>query len=256
VRYTRRVQVRDARVLSSLLVLGALGCNSSGAGPTAAFSVVMNGTTHLATSTADPTLQVEIDCDDDTGDGHFFGITPIVDGKRLEITMWGALFPFVTPDFDAGEIACIGVQSDATQLTVRFEAGSYAGLVPTAPAEPVPLSAELYVGADGHLAARLSGLYYMFPTAQGTTLAITDAAGATTTRTVTPTSPMSTEYFDDVASVLVQDGEHGEIAMEGSIRRLQMQVWDLTMDGGFELDTDHAFKDLGQASVDLAVTFR
>ena len=53
-----------------------------------AFTMVASGVGFVATSTSNAKLQVEVDCDDETTDGRYFGVAPVLDGKRLQIAMW------------------------------------------------------------------------------------------------------------------------------------------------------------------------
>lgn len=221
--------------------------------PGAAFAIVTSGSTYVATSATDPRFVVEVDCDDETADGRYFGISPVLDGTRLEVPMYGGpVFPFFTPDFEAGEIRCVRIESDDTRLLVRFEVGSYRMLDPTGPDEPVPLEAAFSI-ESGRFVARASGLYYMMLTKTNTTVRITH--GAEDTRTITESSPEFTETFDDVTSVEVDDSIYGPLSIEALIARLQLQLYD---DGseGFELDLDHAYKDRGQLSVMATITLR
>lgn len=229
------------------------GVVSTGSEPDAAFTIVKTGTTYVATSTAEPSLAVEIDCDDETTDDRYFGISPAIDGQRLEIPMYGGpVFPLLVPDFDAGTIACIRVETDDTRLLVRLEAGSYQMLDPAASDTPVPLEVAFTV-EDGRLVARATGIYYMMLTRADTTLTITH--GAVDMRTIDAETVAFTENYDGVTSIAAADSIYGPIAIAGDIARLQVQLYD---DGseGFELDLDHAFKDLGQTSVALTLVFR
>jgi hypothetical protein len=221
--------------------------------PAAAFTIVESGSTHLATSATDPRFVVEVDCDDETADGRYFGISPVLDGTRLEVPMYGGpRFPLFTPDFEAGEIRCVRLESDETRLFVRFEVGSYRMLDPSGPDEPVPLEAAFSI-EDGHLVARVSGIYYMMLTKASTTLRI--AHGEEDARTITESSSAFTETFDDVTRIEADDSIYGSLSIEAMIARLQLQLYD---DGseGFELDLDHSFKDRGQRSVMATVVFR
>jgi hypothetical protein len=225
--------------------------SSSGAPP--AFTIEELGTTFVATSTADPSFVVEVDCDDAATDGRELGIAPVIAGKRFEIPMYGGpLFPLVAPDFDAGEARCVSVESDETSLLVRLEAGSYQMLDPAAADQPVPLDAAFSIEA-GQLVARVSGLYYILLTRANTELEIT-AGGEAVTRTIMTSSAEFTEYFDDVTSIIADDSIYGPLAIDTAISRLQIQLYD---DGseGFELDVDHSFKELGQVSVMSTITF-
>jgi hypothetical protein len=231
---------------------GSAGDDASIVKPGSAFTIVQSRSTYVATSTSNPRFAVEIDCDDETADGRYFGISPVLDGKRLEIAMYGGpKFPVFTPDFDAGAIRCTRIESDDTKLIVRLEAGSYKALDPAASDEPVPLAATFSFEA-GHLVATLSGLYYMMLTRTNTTLRITH--GELATRTITNSSAAFTEMFDDVTSIAVDDSVYGRLSIQAAIARLQVQLYD---DGsqGFELDLDHAFKDRGQKIVVSTITF-
>lgn len=218
-----------------------------------AFTIEAVGPNWIATSTADPGLVVEIDCDDETLDGRSYGIAPVIDGLRFEIAMYGGpLFPLFTPDLDAGDVVCLGVESDDTRLLVQLRAGSYQALDPAAVDEPVPVDAAFSI-EGGRLVARLSGLYYTMLTRADTDLRIAHGGGEAML-TVTTGSPAFTEYFDDVTSITADDSIYGHLEIEAAIARLQVQLYD---DGseGFELDLDHTFKERGQASVMSTITF-
>lgn len=225
---------------------------STSGGPDAAFTITKTGTTFIATSTADPRFGVEIDCDDEATDGRYFGVTPVIDGQRLEVQMYGGpLFPLFTPDFDAGTSACVQVESDDVRLLVRLETGSYQALDPAATDQPVPLDVEFTIEGD-RMVARTAGIYYMMLTRADTDLTITH--GQVDMRTIDAGTPAFTENFDDVTHLVAADSIYGPLEIDGDIARLQVQLYD---DGseGFELDLDHAFKDLGQTSVTLTVAF-
>lgn len=228
------------------------GVATTGGDADAAFTIVPQGNGFVATATADPSLGVEIDCDDEATDGRFFGIAPVIAGVTLDIPMYGGpRFPMFTPDFDAGTITCVVVESDATRLLVRLEAGSYQMLDPAAADEPVPLEVEFRV-QQGRLVASATGIFYMMLSRASTTLTIEH--GAVDMRTITTDTAGFTEDFDGVTRVVADDSIYGAIAIDGDIARLQLQLYD---DGseGFELDLDHAFKDLGQMSVSLTLGF-
>lgn len=219
----------------------------------AAFTIVQSRSTYVATSTSNPRFKVEIDCDDEMADGRFFGIAPVIDGKRLQISMYGGpMFPIFTPDFDAGAIRCRRIESDDAKLIVGLEAGTYKALDPAGPDQPVPLEAAFSI-EGGHLVARLSGIYYVMLTRANTALRIVH--GELSTQTITTSSAGFTEMFDDVTSIAVDDSIYGQLTIDAVIARLQVQLYD---DGseGFELDLDHAFKDRGQRSVVSTITVR
>lgn len=225
---------------------------STSGGPDAAFTITKTGTTFIATSTADPRFGVEIDCDDEATDGRYFGVTPVIDGQGLEVQMYGGPhFPLFTPDFDAGTSACVQVESDDVRLLVRLETGSYQALDPAATDQPVPLDVEFTIEGD-RMVARTAGIYYMMLTRADTDLTITH--GQVDMRTIDAATPAFTENFDDVTHLVAADSIYGPLEIDGDIARLQVQLYD---DGseGFELDLDHAFKDLGQTSVTLTVAF-
>jgi hypothetical protein len=219
--------------------------------PGSAFTIVQSRSTYVATSTANPSFTIEIDCDDETTDGRYFGVAPVIDGRRLQVSMYGGpTFPILTPDFDAGSIRCTRIESDDARLIVGLEAGTYKALDPAGPDEPVPLTAAFSI-EGGHLVARASGLYYLMLTRASTVLRI--AHGTLSTRMITNSSAAFTETFDDVTSIAVDDSTYGRLSIDAVIARLQVQLYD---DGsqGIELDLDHAFKDRGQISVMSTIT--
>jgi hypothetical protein len=223
-----------------------------------AFGVVKNGNNYVATSKANASIVIEVDCDDGKADGHDYGITPILNGRRLDAFMWDAKFGFLVPDADAGPMKCVKVESDSSALTVLFEAGSYRTLNPAAPDKPVPLLAVFRLNAEGKLTADVSGLYYMMPSKRNTRLEIGFKNQSTMpmqTRTVTQSAGASIEYFDDVARLLINDADFGVIQVETDIKRLQVEVFGTSPQLEFELDLDHSFKDAGQESVPSKITF-
>jgi len=218
------------------------------------FAIVKTGVNYVATSYAAPGLSVEIDCDDVAGDDHYFGITPVINGRRLDGPLWDSHFGLITPDFDAGAIQCTGVENVEDRLIVKFEAGSYVNLDGAGPDLPVPLDAEFYVDEDLHLVAELSGIYYMLPTTANTTVNLT-YNGTTDTQTQVVSNP-STNYtlnFDGATFIDVSDSVFGHFTIETGIDRLQFQV--RTVDPRFEFDLDHSFKDLGQEVVESRIVF-
>jgi len=218
------------------------------------FAIVQNGANYVATSLAAPGLAVEVDCDDVDGDDHYFGITPVIDGRRLDGPLWDSHFGLITPDFDAGAIQCTSVENVGDRLIVKFQAGSYVNLDGAGPDLPVPLDAELYVDENLHLVAELSGIYYMLPTTADTTVNLT-YNGTIDTQTQVVSNP-ATNYtlnFDGVTFIEVSDSVFGHFTIETSIDRLQFQV--RTVDPRFELDLDHSFKDLGQQVVESRLVF-
>jgi hypothetical protein len=220
------------------------------------FKIVQKGATYTATSYSLPSLEVEIDCDDVYTDDHYFGITPILNGRRLDGALWDSHFGLITPDFDAGETAgdvqCTTVENVADRLLINFEVGSYQNLKRDGPDKPVPLHAEFYVDEQNRLVAELSGIYYILPTTRNSTINIS-YGGMTQTQLVSnPTSDLLI-YFDHVTYLDVFDSLFGHFTVDTNIDRLQFQV--RSADPRFEFDLDHSYKDLGQEVVNSKVTF-
>jgi hypothetical protein len=217
------------------------------------FEIVEDGAHYIATSYANPDLSVEIDCDDVDSDGHYFSITPVIDGRRLEGPLWDSNFGLIVPDFDAGQIECISVQNVDERLVIDIEAGSYMNLDGGGPDQPVPLLAEFFVDDDLRLHAELSGIYYILPTTQDTVADLTFDGGMTESVVVTDPPQNLTVTYDAVTFIDVSDSLFGHFTIETSIDRLQVQI--RTVDPRFEFDLDHSFKELGQQVVNSHISF-
>jgi hypothetical protein len=228
---------------------------SSPSDGSSAFAVIKSGNNYVATSKVNSKIAIEVDCDDGKVDGHDYGITPILNGRRLDAFMWDAKFGFLVPDADAGPMKCVKVESDATELTVLFEAGSYRNLNPAAPDKPVPLLARFRLNDQQKLTADVSGLYYMMPTKRNTSLQLILRDQPTQSRTITESAGASIEYFSDVTRLLINDADFGVIQVDTDIKRLQVEVFATAPQLEFELDLDHSFKDAGQESVSSKITF-
>jgi len=224
------------------------------------FEIVQIENNYFATSYSNHKFKVEIDCDDGAVDDHYFGITPVIDGRRLDGPLWGDVFGLITPDFDAGPAAasviqCVSVENDGDRLKIKFDAGSYRFLknnAPEFPDIPVPANAEFYVDNDQHLVAELEGIYYLLFNKENTSLDIT-AGGVDYIHNIDINSTDATTYYDAVTNIIVSDSIFGDFLIETSIDRLQVQV--RTVDPRFEFDLDHTFKEMGQLSVPSKITF-
>ncbi|MEZ5542155.1 MAG: hypothetical protein R3F42_08930 [Pseudomonadota bacterium] len=218
------------------------------------FEKVQVGNNYIATAHANHNLHVEIDCDDGAVDGHYWGMTPVIDGRRLDGALWGDDFGLITPDFDAGSIQCVGVEAAGDRLIVRFDAGSYRNLKagPDVPDLPVPTYAEFYVDNNRNLVVELEGIYYLLFNKVNTALDIT-AGGLGYTLNYDASSADAVTYYDSVTAVNVSDSIFGDFLIETSIDRLQVQV--RTVDPRFEFDLDHSYTEMGQQSVSSRITF-
>lgn len=193
-------------------------------------------------------LQLEIDADDHRRDGHYEGITPIAGGKRMEGTLYGSKVSLLSPDHDAGPAERVEVLAMDPVLKVRFEGGSYGRLHPAGGTDPVFLEALLSVNERHQLEARLNGLYYIFPTRRGATVAIETLAGKFE-RSIHEPAPKSREYFEGVTKVSVRDSQFGAISLEAFVQRMQLDTHPPDSASVIELDMDHTYKDRGQRAV-------
>jgi hypothetical protein len=215
---------------------------------------------------------LEIDYDGTADDDRFVGITPVLDGKRLEGAFWGSTAPLIYPQLDPEDHATerVEVQAEAGALRVRFEGGTYRILDSTGPDEPLFMEA-IFRRRGDRLEVLLYGLYYLLPSQAGTRLEIT-TAGQVVARTVEPGEDRETtlvldgataigevrdqasrhlEYFDRVTRVEIDDTRFGRMEIDTWAERLQLQV---NRQAGvsielFELDFDHTYKDRGQRRV-------
>jgi hypothetical protein len=217
-------------------------------------------------------VALEIDYDGPEDDGHLVGVTLVLAGRRLEGAFWGSTAPLIYPQLDPEEhqIERLSIHSEGAALWVRFEGGSYQILDPAGPDEPLMMEAS-FRRQGQQLVVNLYGLYYLLPSLGGTRLELS-VAGDRLTRTVDPGDEDGTslvldgsqviatvsnaesrhlEYFDRVTRVEIDDARFGQMALETSVERLQLQVSrqpgvDMEL---FELDFDHTFKDRGQRRV-------
>ncbi|HOO31517.1 MAG TPA: hypothetical protein PLO84_01740 [Thermotogota bacterium] len=207
---------------------------------------------------AHPEYVFEIDCDNISDDKHYMGITPIINGVRMESGFFWNTAPFLYPVLDPTEhhIEKISIQSDNAQsdvetkgdyFKVRFEGGSYRLLRPVGGDEPLFMEAAFYFGEKG-LYIFVNGLYYILPTMNNTSITFI-SRGEEITREVTPESEPILEYFDDVTDIQVNDGVFGKMDIMTYVNRIQFQVHQNSGTTGFELDLDHSFKDRGQKEI-------
>jgi hypothetical protein len=201
-----------------------------------------------------PDVAFEIDYKDRAADTHKIGVTPVLLGHRLEgqfLKKRGErTFPLVTPTRDAGKITYTTITNEGDRLQVRFDGGPYANLREGGEGETyldvVIEVSELKVRMD------LEGLYYVRP-AVGAELSIDSAAGVTSIA-VTEDRPSFLTYIDDATEVVISDSSYGDYRMSTDVSRLQVQ-WN-GVGTAFELDFDHAYKDLGQENVQSRLVFR
>jgi hypothetical protein len=220
------------------------------------FDLVEEGNTYTAVSRTNPNVKVEVDCDDQADDGHYFSITPIIDGRRLDGPLWETNIGLILHNDDASfgltdANRCVSVDVVGDRLVTKFLSGTYRNLFMTGDDKPVPMNASFGVDSAGRLVAELTGLYYILPTANDTNVLIT-TNGTVVERTMTPTTE-TLEYFDNVTFLEVTDPTFGHFTIETNVVLLQLQH-ELAY-GRFEFDLDHTFKDKGQESVSSKMTF-
>lgn len=221
------------------------------------FDLVKDGNTYTATSKDRPQIKIIVDCDDQADDGHYFSIALTIDGRSMDGPLWGNDIGLLLHDDDASygltnANKCVSVEVVNGRLQTRFLSGSYKNLLDTGSDDPVPMNADFYLDGSKHLVAELSGLYYVLPTVQNTTVAIT-TNGAVQTRVFKQPAADTLEYFDNVTFIDVDDALYGHFTIETDLRLLQLQHE--VAYSRFELDYDHSFKDRGQASVTSKITF-
>jgi hypothetical protein len=199
-------------------------------------------------------IALEVDLDDKTSDGHSAGITPILNGHRLEGRNWKQMFPLISVCFDAGKIHSTAVHAEKDGLRVHFATGSYRNLKRKGPDQPVPLKAWITLDDKGRLQVDLEGLYYLLPSTRDTSMQL-GVGDKKVALTVTTKTPKFTRYFEDVQRVEFKDSRFGAFVLTTDIKRLQIQVYDPTVEELFELDHDHTYKDRGQMSVKCRMNF-
>ena len=195
-----------------------------------------------------PKLALDLDCDGPGRDHHYEGITPVINGKRLEGTLYGSTVSFLSPDHDAGPTERVQVLAMNPMLRVHFEGGRYDRLQLAGGADPVFLDAVFTVNAKHQLEVRLNGIYYIFPSRANTTVGI-DWLNGKAERTVTTASPKSMEYFEAATQLTVRDSLYGPFTVKTFIQRLQMELHAPVNGDVFEFDLDHTYKDRGQKAV-------
>jgi hypothetical protein len=220
------------------------------------FDLTKQGNTYVATSKANPQIKIEVDCDDKTDDDHYFSITPIINGKRMDGPLWETNIGLLLHDDDASynltnANRCVSVEVVGDRLVTKFLSGTYKNLSPTGAEKPVPMDTSFRLDTNGRLVAELTGLYYVLPTVNNTKVLIT-TKGTVVERTITPATE-TLEYFDNVTLLDVNDPTYGHFTIETNVVLLQLQR-DLAYNR-FELDFDHTFKDKGQESVTSKITF-
>lgn len=190
-------------------------------------------------------IALDVDCDDHRRDQRYEGITLIIGGKRLEGRLHGSIVSLLSVDHDAGPVFACSAQALDNEIRVRFENGSLRRLHPAAPDEPVFFEAVFRIGKDRKLTAYLNGIYYLFPTLDGSVVKL---AGQPEKR-FSKSSKNSIEYFEHVTAFDVVDSAFGEFSFSGLVERLQIQVHNAPATNLFELDFDHTYKDRGQRAV-------
>jgi len=201
-----------------------------------------------------PDIAFEIDYKDLPTDAHRMGVTPVLLGHRLEgefLKVRGErTFPLVTPTRDAGKVTYTTITNEGGQLRVRFDGGPYSNLREGGEGETY-LDVAIDVN-ERKVRMDLEGLYYVRP-AVGADLSIAADDGVTSI-TVSEDRPSFLTYIDNANEVVISDASYGNYRMSTDASRLQVQ-WN-GVGTAFELDFDHAYKDLGQENVQSRLVFK
>ncbi len=202
-------------------------------------------------------ITVAIDYDDPADDRHAAGISPDTGCGPMEGRFWGSTTPLLYPilEPDTHVIEDVTVAMDSGELRVRMSGGAYDLVEPGAGDEPLFMDA-VFTVEDGRLRAHTSGLHYVLPSKDpATTVDLTLADGTRVSRTFTMATPTGHEYLDDVRLVEVTDARYGQFSWTTDIERLQFDLNTSPLLDVFEIDADHALKDLGQRVVTNDFTF-
>lgn len=193
-------------------------------------------------------LRLEVDVDGPEQDGRYEGIVLRIGDLRYEGKLYGNVVGFLSPDHDAGRTERLSVKALDTHLRVRFEGGSYRKLSPAGSDDPVFFEAAFFIDKQHRLNAVLNGLYYVFPSADGTKVSMQTRSGETQ-RNYSAETPKGYEYIEQVLRVEVDDPRLGMYRLEGLIERMQLHAHGQQNADVVEIDLDHTYKDRGQAAV-------
>lgn len=202
------------------------------------------------------------------------GITPILNGQRLEGHFWGNMTPMLYPilEYKTQTVERLTLHLDDEILRARFEGGNYRELRPAASDEPFFMEIAVSI-RDQQLILDLYGLYYILLPMGDASLGVETLTGTHSRsirrlgdganpvmevreeETLLSEIPLRgrrhLEYFEAVTGVEVKAVPFPYFSFSTWVQRLQLQV-DNSLDPRtmlFELDFDHSFKDRGQKAV-------
>ncbi len=202
-------------------------------------------------------IQVEVDAYTGISGGLPMGITPIINGERIEAIGDHLNRRFIAPTEDGGiaEKAIVTLEQD--NIVVRFEGGTYGKLFAQGgwcqicdinDSNTIFMEAKISVNQLDKIEINMGGLYYFwFKKSEITTLEVT---GDNTIQqyTILPESYFTT-YIPDVTYLSIEDDRLGVFDITTESSRLQLESNQIGYPDLWQLDFDHNYKDTGQKSV-------
>lgn len=205
-------------------------------------------------------IQVEVDAYTGLSGGLPMGITPIINGERIEAIGSVLKRRFMQPTEDGGMMTKATINIDGENIIVRFEGGTYGELFAQGgwceicdinDSEPIFAQASIAINPQNKIEFDMEGLYYFwFEKSENTTIDIT-AEGDTEQYEILPNTYF-TSYISDVTSLFIDKGDR-TFDVETISNNLQIQAKELTYPDLWELDFDHNYKDTGQKSVPTTI---
>ncbi|MDH4145890.1 MAG: hypothetical protein OEY23_12080 [Acidimicrobiia bacterium] len=182
-------------------------------------------------------VAVEIDVRAGRGDvnHHGYGMTPIIDGVRFEGTKDGypmaRSYGMVSPASLGRQVTAILVSNEGGYLRVRFEgvdlAGGVPAEVPPLGVGPTLLDAGVSFDRIGGLAMDVTGDYRLYPTADATTIEVSDGAGALSESTsVEAAAGPFTRQHPMTSIATVRDGDYGPVTIQTATPAMLDTAWD------------------------------
>lgn len=239
----------------AMVVLGGLELHDDPLSPYR-FDIDEEARVVTVTVEGDSGVAFEIDYRDGPNDAHRTGIAPVFDGLRFESQLekhrGERTYPLVTPTLDAGRVTETFITNEDGRVFVRYVTGPYTNLVSgDADDGNTYLDAVLTI-EDGVVAMELDGLYYIRPSAHGTSYSVRGRNGAEGAVVDEDTAPF-TRYIADPKRIDVEDGAFGYYRIRTDAAWLQVQ-WP-GYGSAFEFDFDHTYKDKQQLSVLTRIVF-
>jgi len=205
-------------------------------------------------------IQVEVDAYTGISGGLPMGITPIINGERIEAIGSVLKRRFMQPTEDGGLMTKATINIDGENIIVRFEGGTYGELFAQGgwceicdinDSEPIFAQASIAINPQNKIEFDMEGLYYFwFEKSDNTTIDII-AEGDTEQYEILPNTYF-TSYIPDVTSLFIDKGDR-TFDIETISNNLQIQAKEFTYPNLWELDFDHNYKDTGQKSVPTTV---